>query len=207
MSHGEDDLKHRYEASSFNEHRLREYAQKVATELHSRNLGTRGPEPPRRVVETISQGFLGLGRKEVEHWEDFSTPRFWIVTVHRGNGGKRWRTRTTASHTGITDGIMDGYAIVLLTDGSLCVASWGWLGSPDRAEFTEIRVADSSMLMSYDRVDRGKWHDVRTNSNEVERKLFNARVGLGVHAKGMGVSQALKRLLEGRSDGSDTMLQ
>jgi hypothetical protein len=207
MPREERDLHLRYEASSFNEHRLRAYAQRVAIELHGRNLATRGPEPPRRVVETISQGFLGLSRKEVEHWEDLSTPRFWIVTVHRGNGGKRWRTRTTASRMGITDGIMSGYAIVLLEDGSLCVAPWEWLGSPDRAEFTEIRAADSSTLMGYDRVDRGKWRDVKPNSDEVERKLFNAWVGLGVHTKGMGVSQALKRLLDGRSSGSNAMLQ
>jgi len=206
MPHG-GDLQHRYDASSFNERRLRDYAQRVAAELRGGDRGTRGPEPPRRVVETISQGFLGLGRREVEHWEDRSTPRFWIVAVHRGNGGKRWRIRTTASHTGITDGMMSGYAIVLLTDGTLCAASWEWLGRPDRAEFREIRIADSSRLMDYDRIDRGRWHNVRPNSNEVEREQFDAWVGLGVHAKGMGVSLALKRLLEGQSDGSAAMLQ
>lgn len=207
MPREDPDLQRRYEASSFNERLLREYAQRVAAELRERNLGTRGPEAPDRVVETIFQGFLGLRKKEIEHWEDLSTPRFWIVTLHRDNGGRRRRTRTTATRAGITDGHMTGYAILLLEDGSLCVARWQWYGSPDRAEFTEMHVADGSTLMEFDRVDRGRWHDEKPNSDEVERERFNAWVGLGVHAKGMGVSLALKRLLEGQSTGSDAMLQ
>jgi hypothetical protein len=186
MPRDDRDLQRRYEVSSFDERRLRNYAIKVATEFRHRHLL--------------------ICERESESFEDRST-RMWIVAVHRGNGGKRWRTRTTAGRMGITDGIMTGHAIVLLEDGSLCAARWEWLGSPDRAKFTDIYPADGSTLMSYDRVDRGRWHDVKPNANEVEREHFESRVILGVHAKGMGVSLALKRLLDGRSSGSYIMLQ
>lgn len=201
------DQQRRYDASIFDEQRLRDYAHKVASELRKRRVSTRGPEPPKRVIETISSGFLGLGKREEERSEDRSTPRFWVVCVHRGNGGKRWRNGSTRNNPYATFGAMSGSAIVLLEDGSLCAAHWDWMTSPDRAKFTELRPADGSMLLGFDRVDRGRWHDERPNANELERERFEAWVGLGVHAKGMGVSLGLKHLLEGKTNGSTAALQ
>jgi hypothetical protein len=181
--------------SDDSERRLEKYARKVATALHARGEPTRAPRPSSTTTEVVSEGFLGFGRRTVEHQDDGGSPRFWVIGARRESG--EWAVYHPRPGSQVREhGWMAGNAAILLENGDLGYGYWRedpfgsyWVIS----DITELSVSGMTIL---DYADKGRWEKARSSGREQYREEFKRHYVPNIPA-GIGFSLSLKRLLEG----------
>jgi hypothetical protein len=197
-----------YSSSTFEETRLRRFAARVADELEERGVPRRGPEPVREVEERVRTGFLGLRKETQRHKEGGGKPQFWLVAARRESGYLTVYDPGSV-HSGPYVWVR-GDALLLMTDGTLLYAEFWWEQARDSEGrypvLKEIRVADEQALMMFDYADRGRWKRERPGQGSQYAEAFDRRYALTAHAKGVGASLALKRLLETGHQPYDVMV-
>ncbi len=196
-----------YDESQLDSTRITRYAIKVAAALLERGEMPRPPRPPRRSSEVVSRGFLGFARTTITPGDDGGSPRFWIV------GARRQRGVFFVNRPGSGTkpyGWMGGDSIVLLENGLLNFAVWREDPLNSYWTLTDFGEVSGMGLMTLDYADHGRWRKVRPLRGEQHREELTDNYVLSVHAPGVGLSLALKRLLEGngiRIDGHLTGLR
>jgi len=196
-----------YEGSVFDEQRLRRYAERVARELAHMGVATRGPAPLREVTETLRTGFLGLRSETHTHAEGGGEPQFWVVAARRESGNLTVNSPGSAwigPHVWVR-----GDALLLTAEGQLLDSNFWWeLAKNTEGRypvFREIREATASAFLRYDYADKGRWKQQRALQGQQYAERYDRHYVLSAHAKGVGASVSLKRLLETRHQPVDVM--
>lgn len=184
-----------YAESRFDRAKLDRYAARVAKVLSTAAVPTRGPELPSVQTRIERAGFLGLRRREITVACDGGAPRFWIVKTHFVDATRGARRSGPVALFEFSEGT----AILLTPDGRLLSGSGlGTTCEPEGWTFTAVRAAMDPDILWMDNRE-GRWASRRPNRDEVWRDEWVRENLPGVHAQGVGISLALKRLLDSAS--------